>query len=125
MILTLVVLASVSNLSHGNNCQALLFHLRNYSIDGNAVKFVYLYNFRLGAENEDTLDTLHLKNVLQTETEYYAGGDKPTTTYAVCTVESRSNGPSRKENLSLTEKLLSPFKEILLIPYIGYNRYWL
>ena len=72
MILILVVLALVSNLSHGKNCRALLFHFRNYPQDGNTMKCVYLYNFRLGAEIEDTLDKLHLKNVIQTDPEYYS-----------------------------------------------------
>ena len=36
------------------------------------MKCVYLYNFRLGAEIEDTLDKLHLKNVIQTDPEYYS-----------------------------------------------------
>ena len=33
----------------------------------------------------------------------------------ICTVNSPSNGPARKESLKL----------VLLIPYIGYNRFWL
>ena len=45
------------------------------------------------------------------------------TRYAVTqrTVDSHSNGPRRNENFRITEKLLCPFKKILLIPYIAYT----